>query len=125
MRTVLERDPAARSALEVVLCYPGVHAIWIHRVAHALWRRRLVHPARALVAHVGRFFTGIEIHPAAMLGPGLFIDHGMGIVIGETAEVGENVSTAPGRDPRRHQRAAGEAPSHARRQRHRRARAPR
>lgn len=95
VRTVLERDPAAQSALEVVLCYPGVHAIWIHRVAHALWRAgwRL---AGRWVSHVGRFLTGIEIHPAAVLGPGLFIDHGMGIVIGETAEVGENVSILQG-----------------------------
>lgn len=95
VRTVLERDPAARSALEVILCCPGVHAIWIHRVAHALWRGgwRL---AGRLMSHVGRFVTGIEIHPAAVLGPGLFIDHGMGIVIGETAEVGENVSILQG-----------------------------
>ena len=95
VRTVLERDPAARSALEVVLCYPGVHAIWTHRVAHALWRRGWFTLAR-LVSQLGRFFTGIEIHPAAKLGPGLFIDHGMGIVIGETAEVGENVSLLQG-----------------------------
>lgn len=95
VRTVLERDPAARSALEVVLCCPGVHAIWIHRVAHALWRAGWRLAAR-WVSHLGRFVTGIEIHPAAVLGPGLFIDHGMGIVIGETAEVGENVSILQG-----------------------------
>ncbi|HET9855854.1 MAG TPA: serine O-acetyltransferase [Methylomirabilota bacterium] len=95
VRTVLERDPAARSALEVVLCSPGVHAIWIHRVAHGLWRGGWLLAAR-WVSHVGRFVTGIEIHPAAILGPGLFIDHGMGIVIGETAEVGENVSILQG-----------------------------
>ncbi len=95
VRTVLERDPAARSALEVVLCCPGVHAIWIHRVAHALWRGDWRLAAR-WVSHLGRFVTGIEIHPAAVLGPGLFIDHGMGIVIGETAEVGENVSILQG-----------------------------
>lgn len=95
VRTVLERDPAARSALEVVLCSPGVHAIWIHRVAHGLWRAGW-HLAARWVAHVGRFVTGIEIHPAAVLGPGLFIDHGMGIVIGETAEVGRNVSILQG-----------------------------
>ena len=95
IRTVLERDPAARSALEVVLCYPGVHAIWLHRPAHWLWRRGHRIPAR-LVSHVGRFLTGIEIHPAAVLGPGLFIDHGMGVVIGETAEVGENVTLLHG-----------------------------
>ncbi|HSE03378.1 MAG TPA: serine O-acetyltransferase [Methylomirabilota bacterium] len=95
VRTVLERDPAARSALEVVLCSPGVHAIWIHRVAHGLWRGGWQLAAR-WVSHVGRFLTGVEIHPAAVLGPGLFIDHGMGVVIGETAEVGENVSILQG-----------------------------
>ncbi len=95
IRTVLERDPAARSALEVALCYPGVHAIWLHRPAHWLWRRGFRIPAR-LLSHVGRFLTGIEIHPAAILGPGLFIDHGMGVVIGETAEVGENVTLLHG-----------------------------
>jgi serine O-acetyltransferase len=95
VRTVLERDPAARSALEVVLCYPGVHAIWLHRVAHALWNGGWTTLAR-LVSHFSRFVTGIEIHPAAKLGQGLFIDHGMGLVIGETAEVGENVSLLQG-----------------------------
>ena len=95
VQTVLDRDPAARSALEVVLCYPGVHAIWVHRIAHRLWGVGWTTPAR-LVAHVSRFLTGVEIHPAAKLGPGLFIDHGMGIVIGETAEVGENVSLLQG-----------------------------
>ncbi len=95
VQTVLDRDPAARSALEVVLCYPGVHAIWFHRVAHRLWGAGWATTAR-LVAHLSRFLTGIEIHPAATLGPGLFIDHGMGIVIGETAEIGENVSLLQG-----------------------------
>ena len=95
VRTVLERDPAARSALEVVLCYAGVHAIWLHRIAHGLWRRGWLVAAR-FVSHVGRFLTGIEIHPAARLGPGLFIDHGMGVVIGETAEIGENVTILQG-----------------------------
>ena len=95
VRTVMERDPAARSALEVVLCYPGVHAIWFHRVAHALWGAGWLTLAR-WVSHAGRFMTGIEIHPAARLGQGLFIDHGMGVVIGETAEVGENVTLLQG-----------------------------
>jgi serine O-acetyltransferase len=95
VRTVLERDPAAQSPLEVVLCYPGVHAIWMHRLGHALWRSGWRLSAR-WVSHVSRFFTGIEIHPAAVLGSGLFIDHGMGVVIGETAEVGENVSILQG-----------------------------
>ena len=95
VRTVLERDPAARSALEVVLCYPGVHAIWAHRVSHALWGSGWITTAR-LLSHLSRFLTGIEIHPAAKIGSGLFIDHGMGIVIGETAEVGQNVSLLQG-----------------------------
>jgi serine O-acetyltransferase len=92
---VRERDPAARSTLEVLLCYPGVHALACHRFAHAIWRRGWKIPARFL-SHIARFFTGIEIHPAAKLGPGLFIDHGMGVVIGETAEVGENVTLLQG-----------------------------
>src|SRR5438132_5305511 len=87
VRAVRERDPAARSTLEVLLCYPGVHALAFHRFAHAIWRRGWTVPAR-FVSHVARFLTGIEIHPAAKLGPGLFIDHGMGVVIGETAEAG-------------------------------------
>jgi len=94
IRGVLERDPAARSALEV-LCNPGVHAIWLHRPAHWLWRCGWFVTARFL-SHVGRFLTGIEIHPAAKLGAGLFIDHGMGVVIGETAEVGENATLLHG-----------------------------
>ena len=95
VQAVRERDPAARSTLEVLLCYPGVHALAFHRIAHAIWRRGWTIPARFL-SHVARFLTGIEIHPAARLGPGLFIDHGMGVVIGETAEVGENVSILQG-----------------------------
>ena len=95
IQAVRERDPAARSTVEVLLCYPGVHALAFHRVAHAIWRRGFTVPARFL-SHVARFFTGIEIHPAAKLGPGLFIDHGMGVVIGETAEVGENVTLLQG-----------------------------
>ncbi|MBI2527701.1 MAG: serine O-acetyltransferase [Candidatus Rokubacteria bacterium] len=95
VRTVLERDPAARSALEVILCYPGVHAIWHHRLAHWLWRQGWLTAAR-FVSHLSRFLTGIEIHPAAQLGDGLFIDHGMGVVIGETSEVGENVTLLQG-----------------------------
>ena len=95
IRAVRDRDPAARSTLEVLLCYPGVHALAFHRLAHAMWRRGWTIPARFL-SHVSRFATGIEIHPAAKLGPGLFIDHGMGVVIGETAEVGENVTLLQG-----------------------------
>lgn len=91
IQVVFERDPAARSTLEVIFCYPGLHAIWFHRGSHWLW----VHDFRFLgrfVSHLGRFFTGIEIHPGATIGQGLFIDHGMGIVIGETAEIGNNVT---------------------------------
>jgi serine O-acetyltransferase len=95
VRVVLERDPAARSRLEVALCYPGVHALALHRLAHRLWRAGWLTSAR-FVSHVARFVTGIEIHPAARLGRGLFIDHGMGVVIGETAEVGENVTLLQG-----------------------------
>ena len=95
IQAVMERDPAARSRLEVLLCYPGVHALAFHRLAHAIWTRGWTLLAR-FVSHVARFLTGIEIHPAAKLGPGLFIDHGMGVVIGETAEVGENVSLTQG-----------------------------
>ena len=95
IQAVRERDPAARSTFEVLLCYPGVHALALHRVAHAIWRRGWTITARFL-SHIARFLTGIEIHPAARLGPGLFIDHGMGVVIGETAEVGENVTLLQG-----------------------------
>jgi serine O-acetyltransferase len=85
-----ERDPAARSRLEVLLCYPGLHAVVWHRLSHGLWRRGLHLPAR-MSAHLGRFLTGIEIHPAARIGRRLIIDHGMGVVIGETAQVGDDV----------------------------------
>jgi serine O-acetyltransferase len=91
IRAALERDPAARHWLEVVLCYPGWHALMLHRVAHLLWRCRLKLVAR-VVGYWARFLTGIEIHPAARIGGGFFIDHGMGVVIGETAEIGENVT---------------------------------
>lgn len=88
---VFERDPAARSKLEVFLCYPGFHAILFHRVSHWLWNKKLFLLARFL-SHVARFLTGIEIHPGARIGKGFFIDHGMGVVIGETAEIAENVT---------------------------------
>jgi serine O-acetyltransferase len=88
IRSMRANDPAARSALEVALVYPGLHAVWIHRVSHAMWKRDLKLGAR-LVAHANRFLTGIEIHPAAHLGRRVVIDHGMGIVIGETATVGD------------------------------------
>ncbi len=92
--SVLERDPAAHSWLEVVLCYPGLHAIWLHRISHRLWHARRVNLkllARCL-SQFSRWLTGIEIHPAAKLGQRVFIDHGMGVVIGETAEVGNDVT---------------------------------
>ncbi|MBE0479380.1 MAG: serine O-acetyltransferase [Dehalococcoidia bacterium] len=90
IRTVLSGDPAARNWLEVVLFYPGLHALWSHRVAHLLWRRRLRLFAR-FVSYLSRFLTGIEIHPAAGIGRRFFIDHGAGVVIGETAEIGNDV----------------------------------
>jgi len=86
---VFERDPAARSTWEVITCYPGFHALLIHRLAHALWRARMRWLGR-LVSHVSRFLTGIEIHPGAQVGRRVFIDHGMGVVIGETAELGDD-----------------------------------
>jgi len=89
INAALERDPAAHHPLEVVLAYPGFHARQFHRLAHALYRHRVPVLPR-LISHVSRFFTGIEIHPGARIGEGFFIDHGMGVVIGETAEVGDN-----------------------------------
>ena len=86
---VFERDPAARSTWEVITCYPGFHALLIHRLAHRLWRMKLRWLAR-FVSHVSRFLTGIEIHPGAKVGRRVFIDHGMGVVIGETAELGDD-----------------------------------
>lgn len=89
VRTIKERDPAAKNAVEVFLCYPGLHAIWLHRTAHILYQRKWFTTAR-LVSHFSRWFTGIEIHPGATIGRRLFIDHGMGVVIGETTEIGED-----------------------------------
>ena len=90
-QSVLDRDPAARSKIEVLLCYPGLYAIWFYRIAHWLWCHGIKLPARYL-SQLARWFTGIEIHPAAVIGHGFFIDHGMGVVIGETAEVGAEVT---------------------------------
>lgn len=95
IQVVFERDPAARSVLEVILCYPGFHAIINHRIAHWFYKHRLFLIAR-LISHISRFFTGIEIHPGAKIGRNFFIDHGMGVVIGETAEVGDNVTLYQG-----------------------------
>lgn len=90
IQTVFEKDPAARSIWDVLLCYPGLHAIWLHRISHILWTHRLYFLAR-LASHITRFITGVEIHPGAKIGRRFFIDHGMGVVIGETAEVGDDV----------------------------------
>ncbi|MDA1001219.1 MAG: serine O-acetyltransferase [bacterium] len=89
MQAVMERDPAARSWAAVILCYPGFHAILLHRLAHFLWMRERTLLARWL-SHLNRFLTGIEIHPGAQIGVGFFIDHGMGVVIGETSVIGKN-----------------------------------
>lgn len=91
VRSVKRRDPAARSVVEIVLCYPGVHAVWGHRLSHWLWQHHLKLLGR-LVAELARQMTGVEIHPAAVLGTGVFIDHATGVVIGETAEVGNDVT---------------------------------
>jgi len=87
-QAIFRLDPAARGAFEVLLTYPGFHAIFAYRIAHLLWDHKVPLVPR-LIQHIARFFTGIEIHPAAKIGPGFFIDHGMGVVIGETTEIGE------------------------------------
>lgn len=87
-KVIFERDPAARNALEVLFCYPGFHALFVHRIAHALWQLSLPFVPR-LLSHIARLLTGIEIHPGATIGRGVFIDHGMGVVVGETAIVGD------------------------------------
>ncbi|OIJ21599.1 serine O-acetyltransferase [Anaerobacillus alkalidiazotrophicus] len=92
---VFEQDPAARSKIEVIFTYSGLHAIWAHRFAHFLWKKRLFFLAR-FISQVSRFITGIEIHPGAVIGQRLFIDHGMGVVIGETCEIGDNVTIYQG-----------------------------
>ncbi len=95
IRAVLDRDPAARSGLEVVLCYPGFHAVLWHRLAHRLYRHHWFLLAR-MISQTVRFFTGIELHPGATVGEGLFIDHGMGVVVGETTEIGDYVTLYQG-----------------------------
>jgi len=95
IQVVFQRDPAVRSSWEVALAYPGFHAILLHRAAHRLWERQFTTFAR-LVSHVGRFLTGIEIHPGAKIGRRFFIDHGMGVVIGETTEIGDDVTVYQG-----------------------------
>ncbi|MFZ3062334.1 MAG: serine O-acetyltransferase EpsC [Actinomycetota bacterium] len=95
LRTARERDPAAGGWLEILLTYPGVHALWLHRINHFLLKKRIPLIPRAL-SQLGRFLTGIEIHPGAKIGKGFFIDHGMGVVIGETTEIGDNVTLYQG-----------------------------
>lgn len=95
IRVVFERDPAAKSMWEVLLCYPGLHAIWLHRVGHYFYKKGWVVLPR-IISNLARFLTGIEIHPGATIGEGLFIDHGTGIVIGETAELGDNITLYQG-----------------------------
>lgn len=95
IQAVFERDPAAKNLLEVILCYPGLHALLLHRVAHFLYNRGLVVLPR-FISHFSRFLTGVEIHPGAKIGEGVFIDHGMGVVIGETAEIGNKVTIYQG-----------------------------
>ncbi|RFU68652.1 serine O-acetyltransferase [Peribacillus saganii] len=95
IEVVFDQDPAARSYLEVILTYSGLHAIWSHRLAHAFYKRKLFFLARA-ISQISRFFTGIEIHPGATIGRRFFIDHGMGVVIGETCEIGDNVTVFQG-----------------------------
>jgi len=95
IQVIFDRDPAARSVVEVLCCYPGLHVIWFHRLAHRLYKRGWVLLPR-MISNIARFLTGIEIHPGATVGKGLFIDHGMGVVIGETAEIGDNVTLYQG-----------------------------
>ncbi len=95
IRAIRERDPASRSGIEAALTSPGLHAIALHRLSHWLWQKGLFLPAR-LLSQLSRFITGIEIHPGARIGEGVFIDHGMGVVIGETASVGDNVTMYQG-----------------------------
>lgn len=95
IQVVFERDPAARSTLEVILTYSGLHAIWFHRISHWLWNHKFYTLAR-VISQFARFLTGVEIHPGAKIGRRLFIDHGMGIVIGETCEIGDDVSLYQG-----------------------------
>ena len=124
IETIKQRDPAATSTLEVLLTYPGLHALIFHRASSALRHRDLPVAAR-LVSHVGRFLTGIEIHPGAAIGRRLFIDHGMGVVIGETAVDRRRCHDLPGRHARRHRQAARQAPPDARQRSRRSAPAPR
>jgi len=90
INSVFERDPAARNVFEIIFCYPGLHALWIYRIAHWFWINEFFFLGR-FISHLGRFLTGVEIHPGAKIGRKFFIDHGMGVVIGETAQIGDDV----------------------------------
>jgi serine O-acetyltransferase len=90
IQEVFAKDPAAKSLLEVILCYPGLHAVWLHRIARFFWKHEVLFVGR-FISHINRWLTGIEIHPGAKIGRRCFIDHGMGVVIGETAEIGDDV----------------------------------
>ncbi|MBU4293799.1 MAG: serine O-acetyltransferase, partial [Actinobacteria bacterium] len=90
IQTIFAKDPAAKNTLEVILCYPGLHAIWLHRIAHWFYRKKMYTIAR-IISHINRHITDIEIHPGAKIGRRFFIDHGMGVVIGETTEIGDDV----------------------------------
>ncbi len=98
IRAILERDPAARGTFEVLTCYPGLHALWLHRVAHYLWKTKasVFQWLGRFISMIARWLTGIEIHPGATLGRGVFIDHGMGVVIGETTEIGDHCTIYQG-----------------------------
>lgn len=88
IKAVFDKDPAARSTIEVILCYPGLHALWFHRIAHVFWKRKIRLLAR-IISHLNRWLTGLDIHPGAEIGSSVFIDHGAGVVIGETAQIGD------------------------------------
>jgi serine O-acetyltransferase len=98
IRAILERDPAARGTFEVLTCYPGLHALWLHRIAHYLWKTEasVLRWVGRFISVIARWLTGIEIHPGARLGRGVFIDHGMGVVIGETTEIGDHCTIYQG-----------------------------
>jgi serine O-acetyltransferase len=96
IKAIFERDPACRNVFEAIICYPGLHALWSHRIAHFFWAKLRLRLLARLISETSRFFTGIEIHPGAVIGKGLFIDHGMGVVVGETTIIGNNVTLYQG-----------------------------
>jgi len=96
IKAIYERDPACRGFLEAVTCYPGLHALWCHRIAHFFWNDLHLKFIARIISQISRFFTGIEIHPGAQIGKNFFIDHGMGVVIGETTIIGDNVTLFQG-----------------------------